>query len=58
MNMGETIPPCPACHASSTHVEIVVIILPRRGPERTDFHCRACDHPFTVLTPQKDEDLS
>jgi hypothetical protein len=56
--MGETIPPCPACHASSTHVEIVVIILPRRGPERTDFHCRACDHPFTVLTPQKDEDLS
>jgi hypothetical protein len=54
MNMGTALPDCPKCAAAGEkHTEIVVIVLPRKGPERTDFACSACGHGWSVLEPQK-----
>jgi hypothetical protein len=53
MNMGTELPDCPKCHADGPkHVEIVQIVIPRKGPERDDFLCRCCAHPWSVLRPQ------
>lgn len=54
MNMGTAIPDCPKCGADGEkHVAIVVIIVPRNGPDRTDFACNACGHGFSEIRPSR-----
>ena len=54
MNMATDMPDCPKCGAPAKHVEIVQIVLPRRGPDRTDLACNACGHHWSLLEPKKD----
>jgi uncharacterized Zn finger protein len=49
MNMGITLPDCPHCGSEGeAHTEIVVIILPVKGPERTEFRCAVCGQYWSV----------
>lgn len=52
MNMATEMPDCPKCHCGAHHVEVLVIVIPKVGPERVDFACAACGHGFSTLTPQ------